>query len=88
MVKLKFVMEPFDFDNASNVIGTFHLEDDIEDKLFSDVIDELEFGTFGDDDYELDFVGENDVNIVIRHRIGYELEHIIKLILGQEEDDD
>ena len=89
MTKLTFEMKPYDFRNVKNVIGPFHLDDDIEEKLYFDIIDELEFGTFGVgvDGYKNE-VKNNEDFIVIDGRIGYELECIIKNILGQDEDDE
>ena len=89
MIKLKFEMKPYDFRNVKNVIGPFHLDDDIEEKLYFNIIDELEFGTFGIgvDGYSIE-VKNNEYFIVINDRISYELEYIIKDILGQDEDDE
>ena len=47
MIKITFKRDPYDFRNVQNVIGPFHLEDDIEENLYFDIIDELEFGLFG-----------------------------------------
>ena len=89
MTKLTFVMNPYDFRNVKNVIGPFHLDDDIEEKLYFNIIDELEFGLFG---VGVDGYRSEDKNneefIVIDDRISYELEYIIKNILGQDEDDE
>ena len=89
MTKLTFEMKPYDFENAKNVIGPFHLDDDIEEKLYFDIIDELEFGTFGVgvDGYRNE-VRNNEDFIVIDGRISNELEYTIKNILGQDEDDE
>ena len=89
MTKLTFEMKPYDFRNAKNVIGPFHLDDDIEKKLYFNIIDELEFGLFGVgvDGYRIE-VRNNEDFIVIDHRISYELECNIKNILGQDEDDE
>ena len=89
MIKLKFEMEPYDFGNAKNVIGPFHLDDDIEEKIYFDIIDELEFGLFG--------VGvggyrneerDGEDYIVIDDRISLELECNINNILGWDEGDE
>ena len=89
MIKITFKSEPYDFRNVQNVIGPFHLEDDIEEELYFNIIDELEFGTFGVgvDGYRIE-VKNNEDFIVIDDRISYELESIIKNILGQDEDDE
>ena len=89
MIKITFKREPYDFRNVQNVIGPFHLEDDIEEELYFNIIDELEFGTFGVgvDGYRIE-VKNNEYFIVIDDRISYELESIIKNILGQDEDDE
>ena len=89
MTKLTFKMKPYDFRNVQNIIGPFHLDDDIEEKLYFDIIDELEFGSFGVgvDGYRIE-VKNNEDFIVIDDRISYELECIIKNILGQDEDDE
>ena len=89
MIKITFKREPYDFRNVQNVIGPFHLEDDIEEELYFNIIDELEFGTFGVgiDGYRIE-VKNNEDFIVIDDRISYELESIIKNILGQDEDDE
>ena len=89
MTKLTFKMEPYDFRNVQNIIGPFHLDDDIEEKLYFDIIDELEFGLFGVgvDGYRIE-VKNNEDFIVIDNRISYELEYVIKNILGQDEDDE
>ena len=89
MIKITFKREPYDFRNVQNVIGPFHLEDDIEEELYFNIIDELEFGTFGVgvDGYSIE-VKNNEDFIVIDDRISYELESIIKNILGQDEDDE
>lgn len=89
MTKLTFEMKPYDFRNVKNVIGPFHLDDDIEKKLYFKIVDELEFGTFGVgvDGYRIEDKN-NEEFIVIDNRISYELECIIKNILGQDEDDE
>ena len=89
MTKLTFEMKPYDFINVKNVIGPFNLDDDIEEELYFNIIDELEFGTFGVgvDGYRIE-VKNNKYFIVIDDRISYELESIIKNILGQDEDDE
>ena len=89
MIKITFKRDPYDFRNVQNVIGPFHLEDDIEEELYFNIIDELEFGTFGVgvDGYRIE-VKNNEDFIVIDDRISYELESIIKNILGQDEDDE
>ena len=89
MIKITFKRVPYDFRNVQNVIGPFHLEDDIEEELYFNIIDELEFGTFGVgvDGYRIE-VKNNEDFIVIDNRISYELESIIKSILGQDEDDE
>ena len=89
MIKLTFEMKPYDFRNVKNVIGPFHLNDDIEEKLYFNIIDELEFGLFGVgvDGYRTE-VKNNEDFIVIDNRISYELDYIIKDILGQDEDDE
>ena len=89
MIKITFKRVPYDFRNVQNVIGPFHLEDDIEEELYFNIIDELEFGTFGVgvDGYRIE-VKNNEDFIVIDDRISYELESIIKNILGQDEDDE
>ena len=89
MTKLTFEMKPYDFRNIKNVIGPFHLDDDIEEELYFNIIDELEFGAFGVgvDGYRIE-VKNNEDFIVIDNRISYELESIIKNILGQDEDDE
>ena len=80
MIKITFKRVPYDFRNVQNVIGPFHLEDDI--------IDELEFGLLavGVDGHRIEVENDGDF-IVIDDRISYELEYIIKKILGQDEDD-
>ena len=82
MTKLTFEMKPYDFRNVKNVIGPFHLDDDIEEKIYFNIIDELEFGLFGVgvDGYRTE-VKNNEDFIVIDNRISYELEYIIKDIL-------
>ena len=89
MTKLTCEMKPYDFGNVKNVIGPFNLDDDIEEELYFNIIDELEFGTFGVgvDGYRNE-VKNNEDFIVIDGRISYELEDIIKNILGQDEDDE
>ena len=89
MTKLTFEMKPYDFRNVKNVIGPFHLNDNIEEKLYFNIIDELEFGLFGVgvDGYRTE-VKNNEDFIVIDNRISYELEYIIKNILGQNGDDE
>ena len=89
MTKLTFEMKPYDFRNVKNVIGPFHSNDDIEEKLYFNIIDELEFGLFGVgvDGYRTE-VKNNEDFIVIDNRISYELEYIIKNILGQNGDDE
>ena len=89
MTKLTFEMKPYDFRNVKNVIGPFNLDDDIEEELYFNIIDELEFGTFGVGvrGYRNE-VKNNEFFIVIDDRISYELESIIKNILGQDEDDE
>ena len=89
MIKLTFEMKPYDFRNVKNVIGPFHLDDDIEKELYFNIIDELEFGMFGVGvcGYRIE-VKNNEDFIVIDGRISYELEYIIKDILGQDEDDE
>ena len=88
MTKLTFEMKPYDFRNAKNVIGPFHLDDDIEEiKLYLNIIDELEFGLFGVgvDGYRNEVRNGEDF-IVIDGRISYELESNIKDILRRNED--
>ena len=89
MIKLKFEMKPYDFRNVKNVIGPFHLDDDIEEKLYFNIIDELEFGMFGVGvgGYRIE-VKNSEYFIVIDDRISYELECIIKNILGHDEGDE
>ena len=89
MTKLTFEMNPYDFREAKNVIGPFRLYDDIEEKLYFNIIDELEFGLFGVGvcGYRIE-VKNDGVFIVIDDRISLELECIIKDILGQDEDDE
>ena len=89
MIKITFKREPYDFRNVQNVIGPFHLEDDIEEELYFNIIDELEFGMFGVGvgGYRIE-VKNNEAFIVIDDRISYELEYVIKDILGQDEDDE
>ena len=89
MTKLTFKMEPYDFRNVQNIIGPFNLDDDIEEKLYFDIIDELEFGLFGVGVYGYRIeVKNNEDFIVIDDRISYELECVVKNILGQDEDDE
>ena len=89
MIKLTFEMKPYDFRNAKNIIGPFHLDDDIEEKIYFDIIDELEFGLFGVGMDGFRYEERNDGDyIVIDNRISYELECNIKSILGQDEDDE
>lgn len=89
MTKLKFEMKPYDFENAKNIIGPFHLDDDIELELYFDIIDELEFGPYGVGvfGYRSEEIDGEDF-IIIDGRISYELESNIKSILGEDEDDE
>ena len=82
MIKITFKREPYDFRNVQNVIGPFHLEDDIKEGLYFDIIDELEFGLVGVgvDGYRIEVKNDEDF-IVIDDRISCELDHIIKDIL-------
>lgn len=85
-IKIKFEMKPFDFDNVRYKIGPFH-DDDIEQNIKCDIIEAMEFSPFGG---IFDYVYEQDgfdEYLIINHRISYELEEIIKNILGQEEDE-
>lgn len=86
MTELFFEMKTFDLENVRSVIGPFHLDDDIELRFYLNIKDELEHGVHGVGEYRVERRNHEDY-IIIDGRISYELEGIIKGILGQDEND-